>query len=375
MPRLSAYQLVVISFIVLIAAGTALLSLPFAQAGARHALIDDLFQATTTTCISGLVTLDPGSRYSPLGQIILLALIQAGGLGYMTMFSAGIVLIGKRLSLRDRVDLKKTADLPEIGGLRGFLVHVAVLTVAVQAAGAIILAFFMVPELGWRRGVYHAVFHAISAFNNAGLSLWPENAVHWQRNPPVLLTLAGLVILGGLGYVVTHELFRRTTGKRPETALNSHVRLVLGTTAFLLVSGTVVFWFFESGNPRTFGGLAPADRWVNAFFASAQARTAGYSSVDLGQATPPTLLSMMALMLIGGGPGGTAGGIKVTTAVIVLAAVIATIRGARDVNLFGFKRRLGEALVRKAMVVTLVSLLVVAMSTFLLACFEQDPVL
>lgn len=369
--RLNASQVVVLSFLAMVLVGWGLLSLPLAHLNGPHAWYDDLFMAASAVCVTGLAVLDPVSAYSPFGQVVLLCLIQIGGLGYMTLFTVGMVLIGQRISLRDRLNVQQAADQPGLTGLIGFGFGVVKLTVIAEAIGFFLLAFFLVPESGWAKGTFDALFHAVSAFNNAGFSLHPENAVHWQRNVPVLLILSGLVIVGGLGYTVNREIvgtvLRQATIRRKWDAL---LRVVLIATVVLLALGTWVLWWVERQNPLTLGGLPWDVQWANAFFMAVQPRTAGFNSISVGDMAEPSLLVTMALMFVGAGPGGTAGGIKLTTLAVMVAAVWAALRGYDDVNLFGWRARVARKAVDKALAVTLLSLLAIAVLTFWVSVWE-----
>ncbi|MEB3329232.1 MAG: potassium transporter TrkG [Candidatus Sericytochromatia bacterium] len=375
-PRLNPAQLVLVAFLSFIAVGTGLLALPISHAGGPHALVDDLFNATSAVCVTGLSTLDPGTRYSLFGQVVLLGLFQIGGLGYMTLFTLSMLLVGKRLSIRDRLAVGQVTEQPGIGGLVRFIRNVARLTFLFEAIGFVLLAVTMVPELGWRRGLFNALFHAVSAFNNAGFSLMSDSLMHWQHQPAVLLPICGLIILGGLGYNVNQEWVRRLVLRRSAShRWDTLMAIILASTATLLLVGTGLFWYFEAANPRTLGGLPVTTQLLNAFVMAVQPRTAGFNSVDTASLTAPTMMMTMVLMFLGAGPGGTSGGIKLTTAVITLAAILATVRGQEQVPLFSLRRVVSEQQVRKAFTVMAVSLGVVVGSTMVLASLEPLPFL
>ncbi|MEB3198642.1 MAG: potassium transporter TrkG [Candidatus Sericytochromatia bacterium] len=375
-PRLNPAQLVLLAFLAFIACGTLLLALPVAHAQGPHALVDDMFNATSAVCVTGLSTLDPGSRYSLFGQVVLMGLIQIGGLGYMTLFTLSLLLVGKRLTMQDRLAVGQVTEQPGLGGIVRFVRNIARLTLLFEAVGFLLLALAMVPELGWKHGLFQALFHAVSAFNNAGFSLMGSNMMHWQAQPLVLLTLSGLIILGGLGYNVNQEWVRRWVLRRPPNhRWDTLMTIIFTSTATLLLLGTALFWFFEQGNPRTIGELPLGLQALNAFFMAVQPRTAGFNSIDVGALTDPTLMMTMVLMFLGAGPGGTSGGIKLTTAVITLAAIVATVRGQAQVPLFNLRRVVSEQQVRKAFTVVAVSLGVVVSSTILLASLEPLPFL
>lgn len=373
---LNPSQLVLFSFIAFILVGFVFLSLPIAHHGAAHRWVDDLFIAASAVCVTGLITIDPGTSYSLFGQTIIMILIQLGGLGYMTLFTVSMVLVGKQLSMRDRLNLQEATDQPGMTGVVSFAQNILKFTLVLEGVGFLLLALHTVPEFGWGQGLYQALFHAISAFNNAGFSLFPEGAMHWQGAETVLITIAGLVIVGGLGYNVNHEIVRRYLLRRmPKVRWEVLLRVVLISTAILLVGATLLFWFSEHNNPRTLAGLPLHTQWVSAFFMAVMPRTAGFNSVDVGALSDPTLMMTMVLMFIGAGPGGTAGGIKLTTAVVIVVAAYSAIVGRDDVNLLPLKRRINEKVVRKAFTVMVLSIMLIVLVTTLIASIEPLPFL
>lgn len=370
--RPSPSQIVLMAFVAFIALGALLLSLPQARAGAPHAWVDDLFMAASAVCVTGLTPLDPGSGYSLFGQVVLMLLFQIGGLGYMTLFTISMLLVGRRLSMRDRLTLQEAAGQPGMAGLIRFFTKIVWFTLAIEGLGCALLALSMVPEFGFGRGLYLAAFHSVSAFNNAGFSLLPAGAAHWQAHEGTLLVLGALVLVGGLGYNVNHALVDRYLLRRKrEARWEILVTIVLGLTAALLLGAAGLFWLFEHDNPRTLGAMNLPDQLANAFFMGIQPRSGGFLSVDLAALERPTLMMTMVLMFIGAGPGGTAGGIKLTTLAIIVAAVLAAARGQDQVTLFGFKRTIGEKNVRKAFTVLTLSLLAVVAVTMLLGSIER----
>jgi trk system potassium uptake protein TrkH len=375
-PSLSPSQVVLLSFVSLILVGTALLAMPFAHQGAPHRLIDDTFMAASAVCVTGLVTLDPSTHYNGFGQLILLLLVQIGGLGYMTLFSLSLILVGRRLSMRDRLTLQETLDQPGQAGVLDYVFHIAKFTLTIEAIGAIVLATQTVPALGWGEGLKMAVFHAVSAFNNAGFSLFPQGAVYWQHAPLVLVTLAVLIIIGGLGYTVNQELVRRFIWRLPgRPRWTPLMRLVVTLTFALVLIGTLGFWLIEANNPRTLAPMSLVDQWANAFFMGVQPRSSGFNSIDMAGLERSSLELLIMLMFIGAGPGGTGGGIKLTTFAIVLAAVMAAVRGHEDVQLPGLRRRISDAVVRKAYAVIVLSGMFVISLTMLLGVLERQDFL
>lgn len=370
---LSPSQVVVLSFVSLILIGTALLALPFTHQGAPHRLVDDAFMAASAVCVTGLVTLDPSTHYNGLGQAILLLLVQVGGLGYMTLFSLSLVLVGRRLSMRDRLNLQETLEQPGQAGVIEFVGHIVKFSLTVEAIGAIALACSTVPAMGWGEGLKLAVFHSVMAFNNAGFSLFSTGAVHWQHAPGVLVVLSTLIIIGGLGYMVNQELVRRFVWRQPgRPRWTPLVRLVVTLTIVLVAGSTVGFWLIEHDNPRTLGGLGAIDQWANAFFMGVQARSSGFNSLEMAGLERSSVEMLLILMFIGAGPGGTGGGIKLTTFAIVLAAVLAAVRGQDDVTVPGLRRRFSDAVVRKAYAVTVMSGFMVSGVTMVIGAIERQ---
>lgn len=367
---LNAAQVVLLSFIFFISAGTLLLALPFShQSGMSH-WIDDLFMATSAICVTGLATVDPGTTYTLFGQIVLILLVQIGGLGYMTLLTMSLVMVGQRLSLRDRLNFQTATDQPGMSGLAGFLVNIARFTLIVEGLGFLLFCLYAIPLYGGVKGAYVSAFHVISAFNNAGFSLFPEGALLWQGQPFVLIVLMALVVIGGLGYPVNQELMLRWTRRRRRPQWDTLVFVVLVTTALMIGIPALLIFLFEHANPETLGSMGWPLQIVNAFFMAVQPRSSGFSSVPLEAMTDPSLLLIIGLMFIGGAPGGTAGGIKITTAVVLVAAVAAAIRGRQDTNLLGMKRRVSDAVVRKALAVLVLSITLLFVVTLLLLLVE-----
>jgi trk system potassium uptake protein TrkH len=369
---LNAPQLVVISFIAFILAGTLLLSLPQAQR-IPYGWVDALFMATSAVCVTGLYTVDPSVAFTTTGQWLMVGLIQIGGLGYMTLFSVAMVAVGKRLSLRDRLMLQEVTEQPGLKGLIAFAVSILRLTLIIEGLGTALLCWHLVPQFGAAEGIKQALFHSVMAFNNAGFPTVPNGAMVWQADVFVLMVLSALTILGGLGFNVLKELINRhLLRKKPDQRWTIEIRLVLTMTAGLLAFGTIALWLLEHGNPRTFGPLAPSLQWANAFFMSVQPRTAGFNSVDVGRMLDPTLAVITGLMFVGGAPGGTAGGVKLTSLAVILATILATVRGQAQVRLFRFRRSVGDATVRRAVSQVTLSLWLVGIVTTLITAIEPQ---
>jgi len=357
-------QLLILSVLGLITVGTLLLSLPWAAAGpARLPWHAALFTATSAVCVTGLIVVDTAADLSPFGQGVVLLLIQTGGLGYMTFSTLVGVALGRRITLQERQTLVEGLNAFSPGEVVRFALSVFRVTVVLEVIGAVVLAAWWANTHGLARGAWLGVFHAVSAFNNAGFSLFSDNLVGASNQPVVLLTVSFLVIAGGLGFFTILEL---ASLRRRALRLSVHSQLVLSATAVLLAAGTVAIYLLERDNPATLGVMPAGQAWLAAWFQSAITRTAGFNSIAIGACQPSALFVMIILMFIGAAPGSTGGGVKVTTVGVLLAALWATARGGADAVLF--KRRLPPEQIARAFLVCLVAFLAVnALAGVLLA--------
>jgi len=354
--------------VAIIMVGAAALSLPIAQAEGRWTpFLDALFTATSAVCVTGLVVVDTGTYWSPLGQAIILALIQVGGFGFMTCSIVMLSLVGRRATLRDRLVFRNSLGGGAIGSLTSLARRVVVFTLGAELIGAMILSLYFAGQLEPARALWWGVFHAVSAFNNAGFDLTGgyRSLIPYSHDPIVLLTIAVLVIVGGISYPVAEDLIARR--KWAALTLNSKVTLV--STLALLVLGTVALLFVERQNVGTFGTMEAPTRLLHAFFHSVVARTAGYHAIDVSLLTEGGLLVLIALMFIGGATGSTAGGIKVQTFSLLVYATISTVRGHSDVR--AFRRRVPIADVLRALAVTMLALTLILLGAFVLNLTEE----
>lgn len=351
--QFSPAQLLASSFAGLIAVGTMLLWLPIAAAREQLSLLDAFFTATSAVCVTGLTVVDSSHDLSIVGQLIVLVLIQAGGLGYMAVSTVVAVAIGKQLTVHERLTLQEALNVQTMDGLIRFVLNVFKLTLIFEGVGAVVLSLRWMGEMGAIRALYVGLFHSVSAFNNAGFSLFSDSLMRFRDDPIVNGTVTALIVCGGLGFVVLTELGRLRQTRR----LSVHSRVVLAMTAVLIVGGTLAIFALEYRNPRTLGELAVPQALRASFFQAVTPRTAGFNTLDVGSMTPATLFLLMVLMFIGASPGGTGGGIKTTTFGITVAALWATVRGAREAVVF--KRRLAPDLVARAFFVSLIAFLAV----------------
>ncbi len=367
-PLRRAAQLVVAGFVVLLAAGTGLLMLPVSSQGPGGTdLHTALFTATSAGCVTGLTIVDTGTYWSPFGQVVLLALMQLGGLGVMTFASLLGLLVAGRLGLRSRLLAQSETRTLDLGTVSSVVAGIVRVSLVIEAA--VLVALFLRWWLGYGestgRALWLATFHTVSAYNNAGFALWGDSLVGFAGDPWVLVPLMAAFVLGGLGYPVLLEVLRSLRAPGGRARLWSlHTRLTLVMTAALLVLGPAVVLLTERGNPGTLAGLPWPERLWSTVFSGITPRTAGFNTIDYGSATPETLLATDALMIVGGGSAGTAGGLKVTTFAVLLLAVVSEIRGDPDIDVFG--RRISLATVRQALSVALIGVLLVVVSTFVL---------
>ncbi|MEO6571156.1 MAG: potassium transporter TrkG [Ilumatobacteraceae bacterium] len=349
-------QLVLAAFVALILAGTALLSLPFAFDGgvARPGVQHSLFWATSATTVTGLGTIDVSS-FSLFGELVLLALIQLGGFGIMTIGSVLALVASRRVGLRQRMLAQAEIGAVDIGELRYLISAIAKITILVESTIALILFLHLAADddISLGRAAYSGVFHGISAFNNAGISLYSDSLSRFVHDPLVVFPITAAFVIGGLGFPILVELRRRV----PPRHWSLHTRITMWATLVLLVAGPLLVLAFEWTNPGTLGPMGAWDKFQAAWFQGVTPRTAGFNTIDIGAQREPTLNIMTGLMFIGAGPASTSGGIKVTTFAVLGFAMWSEVRGDADINVF--HRRLPVHVARQAMTVALLSVGVV----------------
>ncbi len=368
--RLTTTHIILFSFLAAIFIGSGLLALPMASAtGVAVPYIDALFTATTSTCVTGLVTLPTVSTWSGFGQAVILLLIQIGGLGIITTMAGLMVLLHRRMGLRDRLLLQDAFNLNSLSGLVRFLKKVLMGTFAVEGAGALLCMTVFVPQYGLR-GVWISVFHAVSAFCNAGIDILAQDSLcQYATHPLINAVTIALIILGGIGYVVWWDVLQAVRHKKRGLMLHSKIALV--TTAVLIVGGAAAILAFEYHNPLTIGDMSLWDKIQVSVFQSVTTRTAGFATVPQQDLTTGSTLVTLMLMFIGGSPVGTAGGIKTVTLTVLIAAALATVRNRDEVVLY--RRSITAQAIRKALAVAGMSAFIVLVSTGLLAAVSDAP--
>jgi trk system potassium uptake protein TrkH len=368
----SPAQLLSLHIAGLITIGAVLLSLPVSvAAGQAPSILNAFFTSTSAVCVTGLIVVDTPNYWSPFGQVVLMLLIQAGGLGYMTISSLIMVAFGRRISVHERMTLADALNVSSMEGLLRFTWTVALLTFAIEGLGALIMAARFAQDVGWAKGLWLGVFHAVSAFNNAGFALFSDNLMGYRGDLTINLVITTLIIAGGLGFFVLSGLLHLR--KRTAVSMSAHTKLVLTVTAGLLAAGTLAILILEWGNPKTLGPLGAGEKLLAAYFQAVTPRTAGFNTISIGDMTPAALFLTISLMFIGASPGGTGGGVKTTTFGVIVAALWATVRGERDTNVF--KRRLSPDLVRRAFALAILAAVGLIVVTGLLLLSEGQGLL
>ena len=368
-------QIILLSFLVTILVGSGLLALPISSAdGNAVPYLDALFTATTSTCVTGLVTLPTVSSWSVFGQIVILLLIQIGGLGLITIMSGLMLMLNRKMGLGDRLLIQDAFNLNTMSGLSNFVKNVLRGTFIIEGIGALLYMLVFVPEFG-ARGIWISVFNSVSAFCNAGIDIIAENSLgNYATNPLINVVTALLIILGGLGYIVWWDVLRVVKSRTPKNRkifrhLTLHSKIAITVTAGLILVGTILIFAFEYDNPSTIGEMSVFDKIQVSFFQSVTTRTAGFASVPQESLTNAAAAVSIIMMLIGGSPVGTAGGMKTVTVAVLVCSAFATVRNKKGATLFG--RRISEESVKKAVAVVVTFITICIASTVLLMATEE----
>ena len=368
--RFSTTQIILLSFLAAVFVGSVLLSLPISSAGGEAVpYLDALFTATTSTCVTGLVTLPTVSTWSVFGQVVILLLIQIGGLGIVTIMSGLMILLNQKLSIRDHLLIQDAFNLNTMSGLAKFIKNVLFGTLTIEGIGALLYMFVFVPQFG-AKGVWVSVFTAVSAFCNAGIDIIGENSLcDYSTNPMINIVTSALIILGGIGYIVWWDVLRVLKTKTAKSKkifryLTLHSKIAITATLALILIGAVLIFVFEYTNPLTIGNMSLFDKIQVSLFQSVTTRTAGFASVPQENLTNASSLVSLLFMMIGGSPVGTAGGMKTVTIVVLFCSTIATIKNKSSATIFG--RCISSDSIRKAVAVSV---------TFISICFTSTVLL
>ncbi len=368
--KLKPPQLLVMGYALVTLIGAVLLTLPIAaNNGAGTRFIDALFTSTSATCVTGLVVFDTGSHFSLFGQTVILFLIQIGGLGFMTMATLMALVMGRRITLGERLVMKEALNTISLRGVVRLAKAILLTTLLIESLGAVLLSLRWIPQFGLGKGVYFGIFHSVSGFCNAGFDVLGgvngpfTGLTPYVGDPLVSLVVASLIILGGIGFVVITDWYHR----RKFSYLTLHSKVVVSITAGLLIMGTIIVFIFEHNH--TMLNLSLNSKILAAFFQAATCRTAGFSTLDISQLSTAALFLMIILMFIGASPGGTGGGIKTTTFGTLLLGVWAIITGNQDINVFG--KRIPQEQVLKSLAVVALSIVLITVVVMLLSITEE----
>lgn len=363
-------KIVAVGFALIIIIGAVLLTLPISSKHGSAAFMDALFTSTSATCITGLVPFDTFSNWSVFGQIVILCLIQIGGLGFITVLSLFVNVFRKRMSLKYKMLLKESVGSLRLADVKTLVKTVIVFTASCELAGAVILAVRFVPLTDVRRGIYMAVFTSVSAFCNAGFDLMgmfspSSSLVTVNHDPIIILTVSVLIIFGGIGFIVWQDLKNK---KFRLKSLSVHSKLVLVTTGILLLSGTLLFFLLEYN--YTFKEMGFGQKLLNAFFCGVTPRTAGFNSVEIGEMNPLSRMLTTILMFIGGSSGSTAGGVKTTTVAVLVLCVASNLRNREEITVFN--NRISLDTVKKAVAVSVTNLFEIFIAVILISFVQSN---
>ncbi len=368
------------SFFMVILIGSYLLTLSIANQGKGIPYLDHLFIATSATCVTGLVPIVVADQYTVFGQLVILALIQIGGLGFLTLLNMMLVALKKKLSYTNKIVMQEALNQSSMRAMGIYIKRVIKYTAFFELMGAILLSFVFIPQFGVGKGIYYSLFHSISAFCNAGFDILGANSlIGYQTNVLVNLVVAGLIIAGGLGFVVWVDIrtswqkykenFKVFKLRRFIASLSLHTKIVLIVTTFLLVVGTILILALEFDNASTIGHLNWPDKVLASFFQSTTLRTAGFATVDIGALHDSTKLIMSMFMFIGGSPAGTAGGIKTVTFAIMILYILSLVKGSDRIHVM--KRSISEQVVKRSLTIALISFFICIGGLICLAISEN----
>lgn len=370
--RLTPPQFLVIGFALIILLGALLLMLPASSAtGEPTRFIDALFTATSATCVTGLVVVDTGIHWSTTGKVIIMLLIQIGGLGFMTMATLIMLVFRRRISLRERLILQEALNQSSMEGIVRLIRKVLLYSLVVEATGALLLTARFAYDMPFGDALFFGLFHGVSMFNNAGFDLFGpltgpfSSLTSYAQDPLVSIVVMLLIIIGGIGFIVIADVHDYRVKKK----LSLHSKVVLTSTGLLIGIGALVFYVFEYTNPLTLGPLTPGGKVLASFFASVTPRTAGANTIDISGMRQASQFFTIILMFIGASPGSTGGGIKTTTFSILIGAMIAMLRGKEDIVFF--RSRLAKDRIYKAITLTLFALMLVIVVSMVLSTTED----
>lgn len=354
-------------YLIIIFAGAFLLLLPVSHIGELK-FIDAIFTSASATCVTGLIVTSTSENFTFLGELIILTLIQIGGIGYMTLVTVFFLFIKNSLSMDEKRVMKQSLDMPDLH-INSFVKKILFIALTIELIGAAILTIQFSENYDFKNALWQGIFHSVSAFNNAGFSLFTDSLIGYNNDAVTILTLSLLVILGGLGFFVLLEIYEN---KKFSKRFTIHTRIMIYGSLILILLGMILFLSIEWDNPKTFGGLTLYEKLLNSFFLSINFRTSGFNSIDLASLKESSLFFSTIFMMIGGGQGSTAGGIKVTTAAILIITVFYILKNSNQEPSI-FKRTIDQKIINKALAIIMFSSFLVLFATFILVETQNLP--
>ncbi len=368
--KMSTAKIIAMGYFIIILVGTALLSLPFASRETAPGVLGALFTATSATCVTGLVVFDTYTQWSVFGRIVIITLIQIGGMGFMTIISLMAVAMGRKIGLKERSVLQESVNNTQLGGIVKHVKKVALRTIIIESIGTVLLSLRLVPAYGFLKGLGYGAFLSVSAFCNAGFDLFGSEGAYsslsaFRSDILINITVCLLILIGGIGFMVWDDVVKY---KLKFSAYRLHSKMALTVTGALTVIGTVLFFCFEYNN--TLAGVSVGQGIVDSLFNSVTPRTAGFNTVDTAALTPASKMLTIVFMFVGGSPGSTAGGVKTVTVAVIAMTAISSMRGSEDINIFG--RRLEEDAANKALTVAAVNLTLVMTAILTVSAIQPE---
>jgi trk system potassium uptake protein len=367
--KLNPSQLLVVVFLFFIILGTVLLKLPFATSQSIS-WIDALFTATSAMTVTGLAVVDTGTAFTILGQLVILLLIQVGGLGIMSFAVLIFIMLGKKIGFKERLIIQQALNQTSIGGVIKLVINLFIYSFIIEIIAMLILAIRWVPEYGWRDGMYYSFFHSISAFNNAGFSIWPDSLMRYVGDPLVNLVITFLFITGGIGFTVLTDIWHKRSFKK----LSLHSKLMILGTFILNLFAMIVVFSLEYNNPNTLGSLPTlGDKIWGAYFQAVTPRTAGFNTLDIASLHEGSITLMLLLMFVGAGSASTGGGIKLTTFIVIVLSVLTFLKEKDQITIGN--RSIKEKIVFRSLAILTISITFVFLNVFILNITEPEPFL
>lgn len=366
--RLNPSQLLLLVFLFFIILGTILLKLPFATTESVS-WTDALFTATSAMTVTGLAVVDTGTAYTLFGQLVILMLIQVGGLGIMSFAVLIFIMLGKKIGFKERLLIQQALNQTSLGGVIKLVKNLFIYSLTIELVAMLLLAIRWVPEYGWGKGMYYSFFHSISAFNNAGFSIWSDSLMGYVGDPLVNLVISFLFILGGIGFTVLVDMWKKRSFKK----LSLHSKLMIVGTLALNVFATIIVFSMEYNNPATLGPLSLGEKFWGAYFQAVTPRTAGFNSLDIGSLHEATITLMLLLMFVGAGSASTGGGIKLTTFLVIVLSVVTFLKGKNQITIG--RRAIKDEIIFRSLAISAISVLFIFLAVLLLNITEPIPFL